>query len=177
MKELQTDLWSLVGKVDVLCITTNGDLRKDGWAVMGKGCAGEANQKWAVGHLLGRLLREKGNFPHPLGLIYPDGSYRLPTTPTGAIDTKILWDVKRETAGTLLMSFPTKEHWRDDSNLDLIEHSLILLRGIHDGLMPATVALPRPGCQNGNLSWDEVRPLVDQYLNDWFWIISRPGER
>lgn len=58
-------------------------------------------------------------------------------------------------------TLPTKEHWRDPSTVARIEQSLAELRAVTAGMR---VALPRPGCSNGGLSWDAVRPLIAHYL-------------
>ncbi len=62
--------------------------------------------------------------------------------------------------GRLVANFPTKDHWRDPSQLGWIREGLSALveeltaRGI------STVAVPPLGCGNGGLRWREVRALI-----------------
>jgi hypothetical protein len=44
MRELKGDLWKLAEqlKPDAVCITTNGSIKKNGQAVLGRGCGKEA---------------------------------------------------------------------------------------------------------------------------------------
>ena len=37
----------------------------------------------------------------------------------------------------------------------------------------SSVLLPKPGCANGGLNWEQVKPLLEQYLDDRFTIIDR----
>jgi O-acetyl-ADP-ribose deacetylase (regulator of RNase III) len=63
-----------------------------------------------------------------------------------------------------ILNFPTKQHWRNPSKLSYIEAGLQKFvveyerRGIWE------IAFPRLGCGNGNLDWDDVRPLMERYL-------------
>lgn len=63
-----------------------------------------------------------------------------------------------------ILNFPTKDHWRNPSRLTFIEDGLkalvdqISIWGIH------SLALPALGCGLGQLSWEEVRPLLVRYL-------------
>jgi O-acetyl-ADP-ribose deacetylase (regulator of RNase III) len=64
----------------------------------------------------------------------------------------------------MVLSFPTKDHWRDPSRLEDIEMGLLkanelcIVHGI------ASIAYPKLGTGAGGLSWDEVRPLMEEYL-------------
>lgn len=52
---------------DAACITTNGFIKANGEAVMGRGCALEAAQAFPnVPKLLGALITSKGNRVHQL---------------------------------------------------------------------------------------------------------------
>lgn len=73
MKESKANLWdSQRGlKRCVRCITTNGTVKKNGYAVMGRGCAMEAAEKYpGLQKELGRLIAIHGNYPQwlPFGL-------------------------------------------------------------------------------------------------------------
>lgn len=60
MIEVYGDLWEY--PAEMRCITTNGFVRTDGRAVMGRGCAKQAAQRYpALPALFGGMLKEKGN--------------------------------------------------------------------------------------------------------------------
>lgn len=63
-----------------------------------------------------------------------------------------------------IIHFPTKHHWRDASSLDVIEQGLISLVETIEQYDLESVAVPALGCGLGGLSWDDVKPLMQQYL-------------
>lgn len=65
---------------------------------------------------------------------------------------------------------PTKKHWRDPSHLDYIKKGLPALARELGRVGAGTVAMPRPGCGNGGLLWEDVRPLVEDFAEQlWPW--------
>lgn len=144
MKEVTGDLWTY--PADVRVITTNGTVKRNGEAVMGRGCAAEAKQRWPkLPRELGRLIRSDGNHVHVL--------------------------VTPESLPFRLASFPVKHSWYEKADLDLIERSAEELLDIASNLGNVFV-LPRPGCGNGKLSWGDVRPVLEEMLDDRFHIIT-----
>jgi len=73
--------------------------------------------------------------------------------------------------GSRLMTFPVKHNWWEQADLALIEQSAKALadKANRVGL---TFYLPRPGCGNGRLTWDEVRPVIEPILPDNVVVIS-----
>jgi len=70
-----------------------------------------------------------------------------------------------------MFSFPTKHNWRDPSDLNLIAQSCRELRMMSAG----RVYLPRPGCSNGGLDWNEVKRIIAGILiEEWFVVVSLP---
>jgi hypothetical protein len=69
-----------------------------------------------------------------------------------------------------ILSFPTKHNWHDPSDPVLIVKSARLAMD----LLPrdCTCAMSRPGCGNGNLRWEQVKPLIDDILDDRFFVYS-----
>lgn len=65
-----------------------------------------------------------------------------------------------------ILLFPTKEHWRNPSRLEYIEQGLIKFTNIFAESGITSIAFPRLGCGNGELSWDDVKPLMEKYLSD-----------
>lgn len=71
-----------------------------------------------------------------------------------------------------IVCFPTKQHWRDPSKLEWIESGLIdfaYFLNIDAPWNPDrynSIAIPKLGCGNGGLSWNDVHPLMIKYLKD-----------
>lgn len=78
-----------------------------------------------------------------------------------------------------ILNFATKEFWRNPSKLEWIERGLynFCVRTYDDNgrkyynFGPNTwteamsnIAFPKLGCSNGGLNWDDVRPLMEKYL-------------
>jgi O-acetyl-ADP-ribose deacetylase (regulator of RNase III) len=66
----------------------------------------------------------------------------------------------------LIINFPTKNHWRSRSKLPDIERGLEALQVVIRESNVESIALPALGCGNGGLAWDDVRPLIEEYLGD-----------
>jgi len=141
VKEITSDIWC-AAKGSVLVVTTNGDVRKDGACVMGRGLALQASRRFPdLPFVLGNRIVVNGNHAHHLGSWH---EYEI-------------------------VSLPVKHHWRDPANLLLIERSI---KELQELALSGLVFLTRPGCQNGRLLWKDVRPLLlglsDQYIIcDW----------
>jgi hypothetical protein len=132
------DFWTIQG--DARCITTNGALRSNGNAIMGKGMALQAKQRYSkLEFSLGRLIQKYGNHVFKLG----NG----------------------------LISFPTKRHWREDSDIELIKRSAQELVSILKDDPAKRVLLTRPGCGSGNLNWEDVRPILQTILSSNKFIV------
>lgn len=63
-----------------------------------------------------------------------------------------------------VLLFPTKENWRNPSKLEYIEKGLIKFVNTYADKNITSIAFPKLGCGNGELSWDEVKPLMEKYL-------------
>lgn len=137
MTERHSDLWEHVNAPGhLICISTNGFIKKNGAAVMGRGCALQATRIYpGVPMLLGTYIRHNGNNP---GLLYGE----------------------KFTLGIL----PVKHNWWERADLALIKRSVDWLReelGQLHLLGHHTVHVPRLGCGNGGRNWEkEVRPLM-----------------
>jgi len=148
MQEVTGDIWKLAQPGSWIAIPTNGDLKRNGADVMGRGVALQARERFVgVDRRLGQLLAEYGNHVHDLG----------------------------EWAGWRLFSFPTKHHWRDSANLALIVRSADELWALWVSAQQwPQVYLPWPGCGNGGLRREQVRPLLANVLTyDEFMLVGR----
>jgi hypothetical protein len=146
MLEVKGNLWTYPLPQDsVRVITTNGFVKRNGQAVMGRGCALEAAQRWPqLPEELGSLLRAFGNH-----VFFPL------TCPT---------DIK-------LATFPVKHNWWEEADLALIRRSALELVHI-PWRAEQRILLPRPGAGNGRLPWSDVYEVIADILDDRFLSIS-----
>lgn len=63
-----------------------------------------------------------------------------------------------------VLNFPTKQHWRQPSRLEWIEAGLAKFVSAYESQGITEISFPKLGCGNGNLEWDDVRPVMEQYL-------------
>jgi hypothetical protein len=150
MIEVTGNVFDEIGKADALCITTNGIVRKNGWAICGAGVALAARLRWPdFEQKLGeKLLYTKKNIPH-----------------------FILQVILRENI-TRVYSFPTKNDWRNSSDIELIKNSAKILLENADIYQWTRIAVPRPGCHNGGLNWSDVKKELETIFDDRFVIYS-----
>jgi O-acetyl-ADP-ribose deacetylase (regulator of RNase III) len=74
------------------------------------------------------------------------------------------WETGQPGRPYLIISFPTKRHWRDASRIEDIQaglHDLVRCIGEHG---VASVAIPALGCGNGGLDWTDVRKIIMDVL-------------
>lgn len=149
MREFIIDLWH-VPHADATVITTNGFVKKNGRAVMGRGCALEAARRYPrLPRLLGRMIQADGN--HVYDLWKPRGQ-------------------------PVIVSFPVKRAWWERADPALIARSADELVEKADRLGWQIVAMPRPGCGNGQLSWDAISHLLTALLDDRFVVCHMEGK-
>ena len=143
MKELKDSIFNLAA--DAICITTNGVIKKNQEAVMGAGIALSAKNHYPDLPLsLAAKLRTGGNHV-----------YHIP-----------------QKDGVNIVTFPTKNHWRDDSSILLIKQSCKELVALTDENGWTNVLLPRPGCSNGKLEWEAVKLFIKPLLDDRFTVVT-----
>lgn len=56
----------------------------------------------------------------------------------------------------------TKNHWKDDSDLNIIKTSLIGLRKYCEENNISSLGMPGIGCGKGGLKWDDVLKLIHE---------------
>lgn len=145
MREVKGNIWELAQPGDAIIITTNGTVKKNGECVMGRGIAKEAKDRFPeIALVLGEKIRDYGNRPHAL-----------------LVDNNIM-----------LFSFPVKHNWWEKADLKLIKQSANWFNSQFIGPYEFnTIWMPRPGCGNGGLNWENVRPLID-FLRDNFVAVT-----
>ena len=157
---------------DGFCVTTNGFVKPNGKAVMGRGVAASARDRiTGIDRELGRLVIENG----------------------ARVEVVTTW------RGRDIVAFPVKTDWQycaaDKSNvvphqkawfkpgdmvpgyatvanLCIVERSAIQLMSLVNQMGWKTVALTKPGCHNGQLNWDDVKPILEKYFDDRFHVVD-----
>lgn|SRR6185369_7747316 len=166
MKERKTDLFETIYEdgVDAICITTNGQYTMQGIAAMGGGCAGVCAKRWPeTARKLGRMLKTFGsNVPFVIGALDENGEYLEP-------DREMIRERKFK---CLIFSFPTIHNIIHGSNLELIKQSATLLKDYVEQFGLTGIMVPRPGVGIGGLSWAEVKPAIEEILDDRFTVVS-----
>ena len=147
MKESNKDIWET--ELDAICVTTNGVVTKNG-LVMGKGFALQVSERFpGIAKFFGKQVQHQGNVPH-LYRNYP---------------------LIKE---SYIISLPTKHHWRDPADIELIKSSIRLLVEIADrNLHLKRIGMTRPGCGYGGLDWNEVKAVIEPLLDDRFIVFNK----
>jgi len=141
MIEVVGDLFTYTpGTGSVLrCVTTNGILKRDGTLVMGAGVAKQA----ALQHPeLPAILGDKVSKYGNQVFVIKD---------------------------LAIASFPTKHHWKESSDLNLIVHSAQQLQ--YEASDWDYIVMSRPGCGLGGLEWDDVKAVIEPYFRDDKFIV------
>jgi hypothetical protein len=147
MREIVGDLWDHYREANsYILIPVNMDRKRNGRAVMGRGVAAQAK------HRIPGIDSELGRF---LGLLI-NGS------PLGTVQI-----------APGVATFVTKRHWYEKSTLILIETSARRLATTARFNLFRTFYLPRPGCGNGGLRWEDVRAVIAPILPDNVVIVSK----
>jgi hypothetical protein len=164
------DLWSYIGKIDAVCITTNGCIKKDGRAVMGKGIAAQALQRYpGLDETLGNYIGRYGNVPHPLHSDQETTIVSLPTKPgyEWCDDPVLLCQHMQRTKLPALVP-----GWAFKSTESLIISSLIRLNDMANHYGWKQIVLPMPGVGAGELDPSVALGLV-HILDDRYIVIRR----
>ena len=137
------NIWTYLGKYPI-CITTNAVIKMNGEAVMGAGIALEAAKRYPS---LPRWLAKRLADGNHVYLFYTPEGYELVT-------------------------FPTKYDWKSSSTTRIIKRSAKELVALADENQWEKVLVPRPGCGKGNLTWEEVRPVIEPLFDNRFIVVN-----
>lgn len=150
MRVIKADIWDYWKRGYFVIIPTNGTVKKNGEAVMGRGLALQAKERFPdLPRELATWLKKYGN------RCFTSEGYRL-------------------------ITFPVKYHWKGKADLDLIRQSVKdLVKSVNSMDMERVyddwlkVAIPKVGCGNGGLDWKkDVEPVLDQWLDSRFIVID-----
>jgi hypothetical protein len=184
MQVIRKDIFSLED-FDAICITTNGFVKRSGAAVMGAGVAKQAKKRWPyIDYQVGENIDLFGNVPFLLtverdGAIYiRDRTYEVPyhvltfpVKPSKGVcepnrDNLVPWARSRYDPGQEVPG------WHLKADLKLIEQSADELEQLVDHYGWQKVAVPAPGCGNGGLTWEEVRPVLEKFFDQRFFVTN-----
>ena len=147
MREVKGDIWDYYDKGNWIVITTNGTVKSNGEAVMGRGIALEAKQRDPkLPKLLGNSIKESGNIPH--------------------------FFINIE-SNRYIISLPVKHKWFEKADKVLIEEGIRALSQWAERSDIEPIYMVRPGCGNGKLDWKDVKPILERYLDDRFIIVKK----
>ncbi|MCP4914612.1 MAG: macro domain-containing protein [Oligoflexia bacterium] len=59
-----------------------------------------------------------------------------------------------------ILNFPTKDHWRSNSNLDEIRKGLLHVKENYKSWKIRSISFPALGCGLGGLEWHDVSQLI-----------------
>lgn len=60
----------------------------------------------------------------------------------------------------IIINFPTKNHWKEKSDLTIIKEGLKDLIQVIEKYNIKSIAIPPLGCGNGGLNWEDVQPTI-----------------
>ena len=79
-----------------------------------------------------------------------------------------------------VLLFPTKENWRKPSKVEYIEKGLMTFKAKYADYNITSIAFPKLGCGNGELDWNEIKPIMEKYLGDLpidVYVYLGPGDK
>jgi hypothetical protein len=159
MKEAICNIWDRHAEKKWICVTTNYGWRPDHWAVMGAGVALQARDRYP------EIAREYGKFcfnyctanPDTVNIdICPFPNHHIICFATKSLDVEKPW-----------------LSWKQSSSIEQIIHSCkSLVDWMTLNKIVTNIYLPRPGCQNGGLSWKFVKNHIHTLLPDNVIVVS-----
>jgi hypothetical protein len=153
MREEVGDLW-FRQPADARVITVNNECYtsgpRAGAAIMGTGTAEDARDFFlGIDVTLGNMIAE-----------YGPRCFRMPSQYT-------------DPNGARIVTMPVKNEWRKQASLELIAESARQLLEMADKFHWQNVVMPRPGCGSGKLMWQDVKPVLDEILDDRFVVMEQ----
>ncbi|MCR8848156.1 macro domain-containing protein [Rossellomorea sp. SC111] len=80
------------------------------------------------------------------------------------IGNSFVYEIPNSDTTNFIINFPTKKHWRNPSKIEYIEEGLDNLIKLLVEYNIKSLAMPALGCGNGNLDWNNVKPLIEKKL-------------
>ena len=142
------DIWELFDDNSFIVVPTNISVKANGNAVMGRGIAAQAVQKYPnLPKLYGKAIIEGKT----INGFYVFPKYRIVTV-------------------------AVKKHWKQDADIVLIESQLELLKRSTEKMNYETLLMPLIGCGFGRLTYEQILPLLLKYSFDGMVVVVPPNE-
>ena len=149
MKEITGNIFDYLIKGNMVIVPTNATTGSLGNAIMGKGLA----------------LAFAKRFPDLPALLGDKLMYNRLQVYTFEFD------------GVFIAAFPTKYHYKENSDIRLIEQSARELVKIADEAPCNGIYLPRVGCGLGMLDWEkDVKPILENHFDNRFVIVDNKSK-
>ena len=173
MKEVRGEMWELAPQYDAVCITTNGFVKSNGEAVMGRGCAKQAARKWPkLPVVLGERIKTRGVYCAQLLRTSGFTLFSFPVKPASVIVAQDKSNIVRHMRKKFAPG-QTAPGWAAVADLSIIEESARQMKLWIDSKPEyKTCILPRPGCGAGELTWEQVKPVLEKHLDDRFTVVT-----
>lgn len=167
MIEITGNLWDQT-QADAICITTNGFVKANGEAVMGRGCAKEAADRIeGLALHFGKLLKEQGNQVQIIAEGENQVLVAFPVKPT-----KVISDGTNFVSHLHYQVGKVVPGWAAKADLRIIIKSAWELKSLATFYGWEDVIIPRPGCGHGELAWEDVKAIISPILDDRFKVIT-----
>jgi len=136
---IKGNIWDYHSKGHFITVTTNCNLKSNGDAVMGKGIALQAKNRFPdLPKLVGQVIKQHGH-------------------------SFCAFPVER------IITVPTKVNWYEESSLELIAASFAQLIIVAHTMLPdrlRPIYCVKFGCSNGHRDWEtEVMPLLEPFID------------
>jgi hypothetical protein len=174
MIEITGNIWDYYDKGYNICITTNGFVKKDGCATMGRGTALQAKRRFnGIDRKLGSMLGG------PTGITEPSRWMFVEEIAPRVFNFPVKRDLGICSPGNVVEHMTWKfkigelvPGWALKVEIEIIKKSLLILSIQHFNKRFNEIILPRPGCGAGELNWEwDVKPLCEEY-GDWLSVIT-----
>lgn len=143
MKIVKADLWN--SEDDIILVTTNSTIKKNGEVVMGGGAALEMKNKFP-------------NFPKILGY-----EIKKNYVSGGEYGVLVFFPDENLSKNKRLGAFQVKYNWWEKASLPLINYSTNLLyKAMTENFKDMTCSLNFPGIGNGKLDFEDVYYVVQR---------------
>lgn len=149
---------------DALVVTTNGFVKANGEAVMGRGIAKQ------IADLMPEIPKKLGGMLHLFG----NNVSVLTNNPMPIVNFPVKPDYVRNNGTNVVSHCKTQigeltAGFLAKADIQLIEKSLIQLVKLANRKPEWKVILiPRVGCGAGELDYKDIKPLMEKYLDDRF---------
>jgi len=153
-------------------ITTNGAVKNNGAAVMGRGCAAQAKKVYPnIEFTLGSSIKKHKNV---VKVLLEDNGVAIGAFPVKPVS--VICNYKKDNVVAHMRSqFQPGSRvpgWAAVASIDIIRESAKQITVLADEKKWDKVLIPRPGCGAGELTWEKVLPVLQHFLDDRFYSIT-----